>query len=245
MILGLAPATLALLLAVGLVGGFVRGLAGFGMAVLLVPIIALSLAPAEAVALGNLLGLLIGLPEFRRVLREAESSARTIAIIAVLATPLGLAAIAAIPVPLGRLLVAVIALGTFVAILLPQRPAHLPGRGTTAMVGLASGLLNGFAGMPGPPVAPYYLGRRIAPAVARASMMLIFLATSLAGCLAAWTMGLGSLRTAMLGLAMFPAVLFGNWLGTLCFGRVGPAVWRGFTGAILAAAFVGALVKLL
>lgn len=245
MILGLTPAGLALLLGIALAGGLVRGLAGFGLAILLVPIAALAIPPAEAVAMAQLLGLLLGLTEMRRMALHAEHTARTIALLALLATPLGLAGIAAIPVALGRLLLAGVASLAFVAVLLPQRPHHAPGPVATGLVGMASGLLNGFAGMPGPPIAPYYLGRRIAPQVARASMMLIFLATSISGVASGWLLlDVAGWRTFWLGLALFPGVMLGNWLGAQAFGRTSPAAWRWFTGAVLAAAALSALIKL-
>lgn len=245
MLAGLSPEQIALALAATLAAAFVRGLAGFGMAILLVPVLALAVPPAEAVVVANILGLLIGLPELRMMLREGEASARTIALFAVVFTPPGVLALAATPPDIARLMIALVAVGSFVLVLLPQRPAHVPGRGTTMITGTASGLLTGFAGMPGPPVVPYYLGRAIPPQVARASMMLIFLATSVAGCLSALALGVATWREPVLGLALFPAVLLGNWLGTKAFGRVSTRQWRLFTGLVLGAAALGALVRLL
>lgn len=242
---GLEPAALALIAAIALGGGVVRGLAGFGMAILLVPVAALTMPPAEAVALSNLLGLLIGLTEIRRIIDNAERTARLIAVVAVATTPLGMMAIAALVPDIARLLLALIATAAFAAVLLPQRPPHPPGMVATGLVGVASGLLNGFAGMPGPPVAPYYLGRRIPPMVARASMMLIFLATSACGVGTGLVLGVADHRTLLLGLVLFPAVLLGNWLGGHAFGRVGPLVWRGFTAVVLAGAAISAGLKVL
>ena len=169
----------------------------------------------------------------------------TIALFAVIFTPAGVLALAATPPDLARLLIALVAVGAFLLVLLPQRPAHVPGRGTTMITGTASGLLTGFAGMPGPPVVPYYLGRAIPPQVARASMMLIFLATSACGIVSGLVLDLADRRTLLLGLLLFPAVLLGNWLGGQAFGRVGPLVWRGITAAVLAGAAISAGLKVL
>ena len=106
-----------------------------------------------------------------------------------------------------------------VLVLLPKRAAHhSPSAMETGMTGLLSGILTGFAGMPGPPVIPYYLRRAITPELARASMMTIFLATSLAGVVAAFALGVATLREAVLAALLFPAVLLGNWLviGAAC-----------------------------
>ena len=215
------------------------------MAILLVPVLGLAIPPVEAVTIGNWLGLLIGLKDLRRNLAQAESSARTIALVAVLTTPAGLAVLAHTAPSIARLLIALIALVAFLLILLPQRAPHLPGLAATALTGAASGLLTGFAGMPGPPVVPYYLGRRIEPRVARASMLVIFMATSLAGIASASALGLATWREPLLALALLPAVILGDWLGHKAFGRVSTRAWRLFTGLVLGAAAISALVKLL
>ena len=242
---GLTAMHLGIALAAALAAAFVRGLAGFGMAILLVPVLGLAIPPAEAVTIGNWLGLLIGLKDLRRNLSHAEASARTIALFAVVATPAGVLALAHTAQPLARLLISLVALGAFLLVLLPQRAPHPPGRLATGLTGIASGVLTGFAGMPGPPVVPYYLGRRIEPQVARASMLVIFMATSLAGVLSASALGVATLREPVLALALFPAVLIGDWLGHQAFGKVSTGAWRLFTGLVLGAAALSALVKLM
>lgn len=54
---------------------YVRGLAGFGMAILLVPVLALAMTPVEAVLVTNAVSVLIGLSEARTLLRDAERTA--------------------------------------------------------------------------------------------------------------------------------------------------------------------------
>ena len=154
-----APWQLAAALGAAFGSAFVRGLTGFGMAILLVPILALALPPVEAVLLANFLSLFIGLSEVRRLVRGAERSAWRISILVVLVTPLGLLALAATSDDLARFLIAMIALSAFFAILLPRRAGTEPGHLATGGVGVLSGLMTGYAGMPGPPVVPYYVGR--------------------------------------------------------------------------------------
>ena len=228
-----------------LAAAYVRGLAGFGMAILLVPVLALAIAPAEAVFVSNTLGLLIGLTELRRLLSESERTARFIAFTALLATPLGFVALAATPNNLARFIIALVALGAFATVFLPRRSADIPGKIQTGATGVAAGLLTGFAGMPGPPVVPYYLGRDIPKHVARASMMLVFVSASFAGCLSGLALGVADIRLTGFGLALFPAVLFGNWLGAKSFGKVSDTAWRLFTGLVLGSAAFAALWRLL
>lgn len=150
---------------------FVRGLAGFGMAILLVPLIGLVIPPGEAVVVSNMLGLLIGLVGARKVWNEGDKSAGVIGSLAMLLTPVGLVVLFATPPGIARVLIALVAIGAFGLVLLPTRPVHAPGRLETGLTGAAAGLLTGFAGMPGPPVVPYYLRRPIPREVDRKSVV--------------------------------------------------------------------------
>ena len=219
MLIGLTPEQIGVALAATLAAAFVRGLAGFGMAILLVPVLALAILPREAVVVANWLGLLIGLVGLRGILGASEKSALQIGAAAVIAAPVGVWLLAVTDPALARLAIALIALGSFVLVLLPKRPAHhQPSLTETGVTGLASGVLTGFAGMPGPPVVPYYLRREIPAQLARASMMTVFLITSAAGIVAATLLGVATTREPLLAGLLFPAVLLGNWLGNLAFG---------------------------
>ena len=236
-----APWQLAAALAAAFGSAFVRGLTGFGMAILLVPILALALPPVEAVLLANFLSLFIGLSEVRRLVRGAERSAWRISILVVLVTPLGLLALAATSDDLARFLIAMIALSAFFAILLPRRAGTEPGHLATGGVGVLSGLLTGYAGMPGPPVVPYYVGR----GTAKASMMLIFTIAAGAGLVSGAALGILAWRLPLLAALLFPAVLLGNWLGDRAAGQIGDALWRAVVGVILGGAALAALLRLL
>jgi uncharacterized protein len=212
-----------------------------------VPLLGLLIVPAQAVVLGILLQLLIGPVGMPRILSDAHrSSALGISAAALVTTPLGIAALTALSADAARLLIALIALGAFGLILLPQHPdGHRPGALAIGLTGAASGLLNGFAAMPGPPVVPFYLRQALTPHAARASMMLVFFATAIAGTAAAWWAGLIDQRLSLLALLLFIPMLAGNWFGGLAFGRVPAPLWRSIVGLVLALAGLGAIARLL
>jgi len=224
---------------------FIRGLTGFGFGILLVPILALALTPVEAVLAINTMAGLLALTEIRLILREAERSAFVIGALVVLATAPGLMLLDVTPPGLARFLIALIALSAFFAILLPKRSATQPGAITTGAVGLSAGVLTGFAAMPGPPVVPYYVGRDIPRMTAKASMIGIFGIAAIAGIGSGAAIGVLEWRIVVLGLALFPLVLLGNWAGSLAFGKVSDPAWRACVGVVLGAAAIAALVKLL
>ncbi len=240
----LTAAQVGVALAVALPSAFIRGLSGFGLALMLVPVLALTLTPETAVVTANLLGVVMGLASFRKARLEAERSARTIAVLAIAFTPAGLALLSITPDQVARLAIALVAVAAF-AIVILHRPAFPRGHGRALPVaaGIGCGMLAGFAGMPGPPVIAFYLSRRVEPAMARASMFVVFLATSVTGSLAAFALGIADLTALWLAAILAPAVLLGNWLGSLAFGRVNQLAWRLFAGAVVAGSAVVALVQ--
>lgn len=214
------------------------------MAILLVPVLALAMTPVEAVLVTNGVSVLVGLTDLRTMLRDAERSAWTIIAGVVLATGPGLWLLSITPNAVARVLIALVALSAFGALFLPRRDASVPGLFHTGATGLASGLLTGFAGMPGPPVVPYYVGRDIPRQVAKASMILIFTAASTAGLLSGAVLGVLEVPYLVLSLLLLPAVLVGNKLGARQFGKVDDAKWRAFVALVLGATALVALAKL-
>ncbi|MEA1618641.1 sulfite exporter TauE/SafE family protein [Erythrobacter sp. T5W1-R] len=242
---GLTALQIAVACGAALGSAFVRGLTGFGMAILLVPVLALALPPVEAVALTNALSLMLGATEIRTLVRDAEKSAWMIGAAVVVTTPLGLYALSLTGRDVARLVIALIAVSAFVAILLPRRGSAMPGRAVTGGVGVLSGLMTGYAGMPGPPVVPYYAGRDLPRATAKASMQLIFTIAATTGLAsAAW---LGILRPELLlfALLILPVIIAGNKLGARVSGRVSDPLWRTSVGLVLGGAAVAAMLRLI
>lgn len=221
-LVGLAPLTIAGAAAMTFGAAYVRGLTGFGMAIILVPLLGLIIAPGEAVVLGILLQLLIGPVGIRIIMADADrTTAVPIALLAMAATPVGMVVLDATTPDVARLLITLVAVGAFVAVLLPKQPeGHRPGRTAVAVTGISSGILTGFAAMPGPPVVPFYLRRHLEPKVARASMLLIFFGTAIAGTLAALWVGIATWRLFLLAVVLFVPMWFGNYFGARAFGRV-------------------------
>lgn len=244
LIAGFTLAQIAFALAAALGSSFVRGLTGFGMAILMVPVLALALPPVEAVVLTNALALMLGATEIRSLVRDAERSAWVIGALVVLATPLGLYALSLTDKNTARAVIALIALSAFAAILLPKRGEGVPGRLTTGAVGVVSGLLTGYAGMPGPPVVPYYAGRTLPRPTIKASMQLIFTIAASAGLASATWLGILRWELLAFALAMLPMIIAGNKLGARVSGRVSDPVWRVFVGLVLGGAAAAALARL-
>lgn len=243
---GLSLQDLALAAAMTFGAAYIRGLTGFGMAIILVPLLSIIIRPEQAVILAIFLQFLIGPIAIRASLRQSEKpSVYIIAAIAMLLTPFGLWLLSVTPADLARLLIAGVAIGAFILIILPRRRHGRPGLPFTMATGVVSGILTGFAAMPGPPVVPYYLQNDVEPVVARASMMVIFFATAAAGTVAAIASGFGSIALAALSLLLLAPMLLGNSLGARAFGTISPAVWRTMVALLLGAAGISALLRVM
>jgi hypothetical protein len=121
----------------------------------------------------------------------------------------------------------------------------MPGRLVTGGVGILSGLMTGYAGMPGPPVVPYYAGRALPRSTIKASMLLIFTIAASAGLASATWLGILRWELILFALVMLPVILFGNRMGLAVSGRISDPVWRATVGVVLGGAAVGALLRLL
>ena len=243
---GLTPSALLLAALMTFGAAAIRGLTGFGMAIILVPLLGLVIRPDQAVVLAILLQFLIGPVGIKTIIANSDRPSSTmIAAFAVLATPFGLWLLARTAPDVARVLISMIAIGAFILVILPKRKGDAPGRVATAATGLAAGVLTGFAAMPGPPVVPYYLRGDFTPVTARASMMLIFFATATAGTIASTLLGLTTLPLMITALVLFLPMFIGNQLGQLAFGKVSPSVWRSMVALLLGIAGVAALIRLL
>lgn len=241
---GFAPEAVLIAVLAAIAAGFVRGLAGFGLSVVLVPILQLAIAPSAAVLIGLVSLFLIGLTDIGRVRRDADRSAIPITLIALVCMPLGLWALVTLTPAWARVLIALVSLGAFVLVVVPLGRIAMPRRPAMALSGFFTGFFGGFAGMPGPGMAPFYLRGRLEPKVARASMMAIFLVvTPISAAVFVWR-DIGGWEEIELAALLFPAVLVGDWFGHRAFGRVSKLQWQIATALVLGGAAIGALWKL-
>lgn len=239
---GLSPETLATLAVITFVAAGIRGLTGFGMAIILVPLLGAVIRPDEAVVLAILLQFVIGPIGLKTIIAESDRpSSLIVAASAVATTPLGLWLLQSTTPDLARLLIAGVAIVAFLLVLLPAKGERRPGLPVTLATGFGAGVLTGFAGMPGPPVVPFYLRQGLPPRVARASMMLIFFATAIAGTGVAFLFGLVTATLVQVTLLLLIPMLAGNWLGSRAFGKIDARLWRSAVALLLGAAAVSAV----
>jgi uncharacterized membrane protein YfcA len=205
-------------LAMVFAAGLVRGFSGFGLSIAAVPLLSLIMPPAQAVPIVLLLQLFVSLSGLRSAWQICDRpTMSTLALGALITTPIGAWALAHLPAAPVRGAIALVVLSAVVVL---ARGARFNlGHGATIPFGIASGLFNGLAGMPGPPVIAYFLASHTGNNVARASMIVFFLLTSVFALLPMAAFGLitrDSMATACIG---FPLVLVGSAIGAHMFSR--------------------------
>jgi uncharacterized membrane protein YfcA len=234
---------LAVIWGIVFVAGFVRGLTGVGLAVVLVPLVNLVLPPERTVLLAVLIGCLVGLMGYRSAWRNVDQPlVLTIAVATVAATPLGLLLLFSTPDDVARIAIVAIAMLAFIVMIAPRAALPPQGKGPAILTGLLTGFLGAFAAIPGPPVIFYFVRQGVPAAATRDAMIVIFFWAPLAVALIALALGKLDWQLAALSLACFPALASGNVLGTRLFGRVPEAQWRMVVVILIGIAAIGAVI---
>ena len=219
--------------------GALRGFTGFGFSLAAVPLLSLIVVPARAVPVVLILQFLVSVAGLRDAVRHCDwGGIRLLAVGAAIATPFGawgLAHLAAAPVRL--VIAAVVACGAFVLVG-GVRLAAVPRGWHVVPFGLVCGLFNGLAGIPGPPIIAFYLASPVSSRVARASMIVFFLATSVLALVPLAWLGLLSGAILLEAVIGFPAVLLGSWLGAQAYSQSSEVHYRRVAIAMLLAASV-------
>lgn len=224
-------------LAVALIGGLMRGFAGFGSALMLAPVLAVLLTPAHMVPLVVAIELPIGVMLFLETRRLVVwRFVAPMAAASMLAQPLGIWLLVSIDTRLVTIAVSAIVLAFLFVLVLGWRyhgPRHW---WLTVGVGAASGAMMTTTSVGGPPVITYMLAGKDGAAVNRANIVAYFLITgtmALVMLLATLPRAGGPLIDAGV---MLPAMVLGTWLGARFAGRASEKVYRMIAYLFLAAA---------
>ena len=216
--------------------GMLRGYTGFGFSIAAVPLLSLLATPATVVPIVLMLQLVVSANGIRPAARLSDW--RSIGLLAggaVVATPVGLWALTQLPDAVVRLTIACTVSAAVLVLGLGLRPAIAPSDPRVLLFGVASGLFNGVAGMPGPPAIAYYMAAPIPGATARASMIVLFTLTSAFALVPLVALGRLPVGSCLLAAAALPFVWLGSSLGAWLHARSSERMYRAAGLAVLAA----------
>jgi uncharacterized protein len=238
------PAVLVTL-AIGVLGGFTRGVSGFGAALVMVPLLSLQMATQQAVTLMVLTTFSTNLPLLISAHRSADRKAlRALAGAGIVALPLGTWLLLQLASETLRVLAGAVVLSATAALLLFDRPRTEPlGLFARLLAGAASGLLNGAVGMGGPPVVLYFLAAGASAETSRASFIVYFSALQSAQLAMLASSGLIALDALAGAAVLAPAMLLGSYLGALAFRAGGHRYFRAVSLTLLALTGLAAVLR--
>jgi uncharacterized membrane protein YfcA len=226
-----------------LLGGLVRGAAGFGGALVMVPLLATVSVPAAAVSLVLVIESAGYVDMLRHRGREIDWRAITpLTAAAIVTVPIGVYGITHFSVPLMTRVIAVCVMASALVLMSGWRYARTPVLPVTLGVGAVSGLLEGVAGVPGPPVALFLYGGPQSARTVRDNLVGYFLVLDLLT-LAAFALQ-GSVTREVLWLAApsLPLSLLANWGGVRLSSVLPDAVLRRIALGLILAAGMGLLL---
>jgi hypothetical protein len=239
---GLDPMQMLLAAAAVFVGGFLRGFVGFGSALVIIPVLALIFTPKLAVVVFSIMDL----PGMVQILPAAvrDFSRRTVApmIMALLVgIPVGGYALTTIDTDVMRIVISVLVLIMVGLLALNMRIVFVAGTKTSVTGGVIGGILQGVAGIGGPPIVALLLSRGDSPDTTRANVVVMMSSLILASIPVFWAYGLISVRSLILGGFAAPVYLLATYLGSRYFRIGGSGIYRVVALLILALTAISTL----
>ncbi|KZY03368.1 MULTISPECIES: sulfite exporter TauE/SafE family protein [unclassified Sulfitobacter] len=230
---------LALLALAVVIAGLVRGFAGFGSAMIIMPVASSVLPPIEAVIFlvaAELVGPLPNAPAALRAGRPREVGRLVLG--AALALPVGLWVLSLIEPEAFGWIISGIVLTLLALLLTGWRYRGAMTRRLVTATGALGGFLTGFSGIPGPPVIMLYMASTLPASVVRANLTLYLLAVDLLLFPVLWLMDLMSWNIILLGLLAGVPNLLGNVLGARLFDPAAERLFRGVAYIVIAASAI-------
>ena len=236
-------ARLVVILIAVTIAGLLRGFVGFGAALISIPVFSLVLGPHAAIAVNAVMGL----PAVFQLLPEAARRAERpvvlpICIATFAAAPIGTWALVAVDPAL--MTVAISALVLFMVAILASG-WRLRGRismGKLIAAGVVGGLVQGVAGVGGPPVVAVALSRPGEASQQRANVLALMTAVALSSILPLLYFGLFTQQTLLIGVMLIPFYSVATALGARYFVLGGERHYRRAALATLAAVSIATLI---
>jgi len=219
-IAGLSPFELTYALVVVFLAAIIRGYTGFGFSALVVLGLSLWLAPAEVVPMVLLLEIVASIHMLPAVWRHIDwYRLGWLLLGSAFSIPLGVYLLASLPETEMRILISTLILAASILIGLGFSIRDGNGRGWILTAGLVSGAMTGAAATGGLAVVVFFLSTSLNPAVSRATLVALFLATDIYSASLAGSHGLVTVDTFVRGGLFLIPLFIGISLGSRQFGR--------------------------
>lgn len=213
---------LALIFAAVLAGGLIRGFAGFGSALLIVPAFALVFSPREAVAMEVIIEIPAMLTLMPAAVRDAQRPLiRPMLLSLILTVPLGALALVTFDDAIMKIAISIAVLLMVVILALQREVKALISKRLAIAAAIASGLIQGSTGVGGPPAVVTLLALGENSVVSRANVI-AFMTGMLSMSLVSMALyGLLTREVIVIGLLASPVLLISVFIGMAGFRQFG------------------------
>ena len=206
-----------------LVAGIVRGIVGFGYALIVIGGLNLVALPAEVVPLATLLDLVCGINMIPGVWREVHwHGARWLGFGALIGIPVGITLLVSLDVDVLRLGISIAILVSVLAISRGFAFSRVPGSPLMFLTGGLSGILSGSAGIPGPPLILVYLSSPLPIITTRATTVAFLLLADSVALIYMASQDLVTMETLLRAAVLAPVSFVGIAIGSRLFGIARP-----------------------
>jgi len=238
----LALPGLGWLIGAAAVAGTVRGFAGFGTALIFMPVAGLFVPPVWALTLLIVMDLFGPLPNMPGALRDGElRDVGWLMLGAAIGLPLGVALLTALPVEAFRWGVSLLALALLALLAGGWRYQGRLGKGLTVAAGGLGGFLGGSTGLSGPPAILLYMASTLPAQTIRANLLLYLIGVDALLMTVFWASGNLAGKALALALVILPVYLLGNIAGAAIFRPNREIAYRRVAYALIAASAITGL----
>ncbi len=231
--------------AIAFVAGTARGFSGFGSALIFMPLASSIAEPRLVAALLLIIDFVAAAPLLPNAWQKADRWATAIIVSgALIGVPTGTYFLSRLDPVTTRWIISGFVFALLMLLLSGWRYRGKEHAAISVGIGGLSGFCSGLAQTGGPPIVGYWLGRPIAPVIARANIMLFFGASDFFSAVSYATAGLITMDSILFSLVVGPVYGFGVWFGASLFGKASEAVFRTICYALIATAVIFGLPAL-
>lgn len=212
---------------IALLGGFVRGLTGFGGGLVMVPLFSMLWGPVEAIGAMVGLGFLTLFQVLMPALRVAKlSDAAPLLLGCALFTPVGVALLVSLDPALVTKIIALVILTLTIVMLAGWVYRGRRGPLQGLVVGGLTGFVNGVAGAGGPITVVYVMAEKTKAEFQRGSIILAMGLSSFMTIFSLVAAGAVGKRTLIHVVAFVAPTIVGTWFGAWLFARLPSGLYR-------------------
>lgn len=216
-----------LLIGTTCLGGFMRGFAGFGTTLIMVPIFSLFMSPTEAVLIGLSTDVLAMTPMVPDALKKSKWRP-IIPILAgsILATPLGVYILIILTPDSMRIVIALLVIASALLLMSGWTYQGKQNLLLSFAVGVMSGTSGSAAAIGGPPIAVYMLALGLTASKTRASLNAMSFIKEGISAVSIILVANIDFRYLVIILILFPFMLIFTNVGSFLFGKVNDLVFK-------------------